>query len=75
MSPPVAGTGVLHPKPRSRFEPDRSALRAPAALQRGAAVGYVRSAHVRVAQQKGAAAQEVHQDRRTVRAEQSGVLF
>lgn len=69
MSARAAGTGVLHPQPRSRFQPDWVALRAAAALQRGAAVGDVRGAHVRVAQQEGAAAQEVHQDRCTVRAE------
>lgn len=72
MSPPAARAGVLHPQPRSRFGPDGGALRAAAALQRGAAVGDVRGAHVRVAQQEGAAAQEVHQDRCTVRAEQRG---
>lgn len=38
-------------------------------------MGYVRGAHVRVTQQKGAAAQEVHQDRCTVRAQQSGVFL
>lgn len=73
MSPPAAGTGVLHPQPRSRFQPDGGAVRAAAALQRGAAVGDVRGADVCVAQQEGAAAQEVHQDRCTVRAEPSGV--
>lgn len=37
----AAGTGVLHPEPRSWFEPDGVALCATAALQRGAAVGDV----------------------------------
>lgn len=68
LPPRAARARLLHPQPRSWYRPHGGALGAAAALQRGPAVGDVRGAHVHVAQQEGAAAQEVHQDRSTVRS-------
>lgn len=67
--PHAAGAGVLHPQPCPWYQPHGGALSPTPALQRGPAVGHVRGAHVRLSKQESAAAQEVHQNRCSVRTQ------